>query len=120
MNNSDFLKKLDEKFNEHNQKNLEALEKIRSNLPQLEIEVFGEKLTGIVPPLSVEKEMIEDAKILKPYDFAVKYVPILYGIPKEDVESIPSVVIAELIKNYFEAYKKLNNDKSFRSRVGVK
>lgn len=71
MDKNEFLKKLDEKFKESEQKNLEALEKIRSNLPQLEIEIFGEKLTAIIPPLSVEKEMIEDAKNLEPLDFAL-------------------------------------------------
>ncbi|AAB98329.1 hypothetical protein MJ_0341 [Methanocaldococcus jannaschii DSM 2661] len=120
MDKNEFLKKLDEKFKESEQKNLEALEKIRSNLPQLEIEIFGEKLTAIIPPLSVEKEMIEDAKNLEPLDFALKYIPILYGIPKEKVEELPSIVIAELIKKYFEAYKQLNKDKSFRNRVGTK
>jgi len=120
MNHADFLKQLDEKFNEHQQKNLKALEKLRNNLPQLKVTVFGEELTAIVPPLSVEKEMIEDSKKLNALDFALKYIPILYGIPKDKVEELPSVVIAELIKNYFEAYKQLHEDKSFRNRVGTK
>ena len=112
---TDFLKQLDEKFEERKKENLLNLQKlINETAQQFDIEVAGCKFTCYEPPASLYDEI----QNMTPVEFAKKYFPILLGIPEDEIEKLPARVIVIITKKYIEKYSEMLKDQSFLGEVG--
>lgn len=118
-NIQDGIKNVFKKKEEQTKRNIENLEKLTPFFSEFEIKIADYELIATIPPISKEKEFIEDLNKLNAYDLAKKWYKLLFGFDETIIDELPVSAIVILRRAYIKGYQNLLKDKSFLSKLGI-
>jgi hypothetical protein len=118
-NIQDGIKNVFKKKEEQTKRNIENLEKLTPFFSEFEIKIADYELIATIPPISKEKEFIEDLNKLNAYELARKWYKLLFGFDETIIDELPVSAIVILRRAYIKGYQNLLKDKSFLSKLGI-